>query len=348
VADRVMNAAGWDVELTDNCWVARALCEVYFGVERKIGIVITAQASRRTRTRSRGLAALASVVLLSACGAGAPAGLAPEPFGPSRGAPPLPVASPTRTPAAGAPVPAPGGEPSPVTGSSAHGPGGAGAVTTKAWVGTFRGHRITVPRGNGAHISFTFDDGPSPRFTPQVMALLDQHHVPAVFCLIGQQARAFPEVVRKEIKAGYVLCDHSRDHDELMNRRGQAYVTAEVTDGLAAIHAASPGTPVPFYRQPGGTWSPLVARAMEESRLSPLRWTDDPRDWSRPGSETVVRRVVAQLKPGGVILMHDGGGDRTQSVEALRWLLDALPAAGWVPVIAPQQKLTGRNAARPQ
>ena len=67
----------------------------------------------------------------------------------------------------------------------------------------------------------------------------------------------------------------------------------------------------------------------------PLRWDDDARDWSRPGSTVIVRRVVAQLEPGGVILLHDGGGDRTQTVEALRWLLEARVAAGWVPVPAP-------------
>ena len=261
-------------------------------------------------------------VLLSSCGTGSPTGPVPA-SEPSRAAPKLSATSPTRAHAAAAPA--------------ASGP----------WVGTFRGHRVTVPRGHGARVSFTFDDGPSPRFTPQVLALLDQHDVPAGFCVIGRQAHAYPELVRKEARAGHALCDHSRDHDLFMNRRGQAYVTQEVTDGLAAIRAASPGTPVPFYRQPGGTWSPLVARAMKQSRLTPLRWTDDPRDWSRPGSAVIVRRVVAQLEPGGVILMHDGGGDRTQTIEALGWLLDAVVAAGWVPVLAPGTAST-KHAARPQ
>jgi peptidoglycan/xylan/chitin deacetylase (PgdA/CDA1 family) len=166
--------------------------------------------------------------------------------------------------------------------------------------------------------------------------------------VIGQQARAYPELVRQEVAAGHVLCDHSRDHDLTMNRRGQAYVTQEVTDGLAAIRAASPGTRVPFYRQPGGTWSPQVVRAMDESGLTPLRWTDDPRDWSRPGANVIVRRVVGQLRPDGVILMHDGGGNRTQTIEALRWLLDALTAAGWDPVLAPEATLSKKDAARPQ
>lgn len=297
----------------------------------------------------RGLAALAAVVLLSACGAGSPSGMSPEPFGPSRQVGPVTTSGPGGAPV-GPPAPGSAGGPSPAPKPSAGhaGPAVDGSGTAAPWVGTFRGHRVTVPQGHGAHVSFTFDDGPSPRFTPQVLGLLEQHHVPAVFCVIGRNARTYPGLVRREVAGGYVLCDHSRDHDLFMNRRGQAYVTREVTDGLAAVHAASPGTPVPFYRQPGGTWSPLVVRAMDRSGLTPLRWTDDPRDWSRPGSSAVVRRVVTQLEPGGVILMHDGGGDRTQTVEALRWLLDALPAAGWVPVLAPEARLSDRDAARPQ
>ena len=113
-------------------------------------------------------------------------------------------------------------------------------------------------------------------------------------------------------------------------------MSPEVVDGLAGIRAAAPGTPVPFYRQPGGYWSPTVVEAMNRVKLRPLGWSDDPKDWSRPGSTVIVHRVVKNLHPGAVILMHDGGGDRSQSVEALAWLLKALPAAGWKPVLPPR------------
>lgn len=197
-------------------------------------------------------------------------------------------------------------------------------------------------------MSFTFDDGPSPTYTPQVLALLRQHHVPAVFCLIGSEARAYPGLVRREVHAGHQLCDHSRDHDLSMNAKGKAYVNAEVADGLADIRRAAPGVHVWFYRQPGGYWSPNVVRAMDRAELHPLRWSNDPKDWSRPGSATIVHRVAKQLHPGAVILMHDGGGDRSQTVAALAWLLKALPEAGWKPVLAPQIRLSAKAAAKPQ
>ena len=290
-----------------------------------------------------------AALLLTGCGVGlSSAAPASDPFGPPPGTSPTPAARLTPAPTVDRPAaPAPGTEPPPGSGPVEQGPPGT-AATSKAWVGTFHGHRIAVPRGHGAHVSLTFDDGPSPRYTPQVLALLAQHDTPAVFCVVGQQARAHPSLVRDEVRAGHVLCDHSRDHDLTMDRRGQAYVADEVRDGLTAIHAASPGTSVRFYRQPGGTWSPRVVRAMHQHDLTPLRWTDDPRDWSRPGSAAIVRRVVAQLEPDAVILMHDGGGDRTQTVEALRWLLDAFEAAGWQTVTAPRERLSDEQAARPQ
>lgn len=311
---------------------------------------------RRRLTSSGAIVALTATVLLAGCGAQSSTGPRFDPFGPAPAssspaavAKPSATASPTASATASAtasPVPTPSAvQPAPRS-TSKRASGGSAKDT--AWVGTFRGQKVKVPRGHGAPISFTFDDGPSPVFTPQVLALLAKNDVPAVFCVIGQQVRAYPKLVRREVKAGHVLCDHSRDHDISMNRKGQAYVTGEVADGLAAVRAASPGTPVHFYRQPGGTWSPLVVRAMHQSKLTPLRWTDDPRDWSRPGSRAIVHRVVAGLTPGGVILMHDGGGDRAQTVEALAWLLPSLQAAGWVPVLAPQHKISDKAAARPQ
>lgn len=244
--------------------------------------------------------------------------------------------------------PKPRAKPKPKPGKTKPGKTKPGAATD-TWVGHFKGREIRVPRGNGANVSFTFDDGPWPDSTSQVLKLLKQHHVQATFCLIGNQAKAHPSLVRREVAAGHELCAHSRDHDLAMGKKGARYVDAEVGDGLVEIKKAAPrGTPVRFYRQPGGLWSPTVVKAMNKHDLDPLRWSDDPRDWSRPGSTVIVRRVVSQLHPGAVILMHDGGGDRSQSVEALRFLLHALIAAGWKPVLAPYVKMSDKAAARPQ
>lgn len=258
--------------------------------------------------------------------------------------------------ACGTPPAAPGPGPASVSPSAGHQASSprSGAPTKQStsapttWVGRFAGKQVKIPYGHGAPVSFTFDDGPDTTYTPQVLALLKKNHTPAVFCLIGTEARAHPALVRAEVRAGHALCDHSRDHDLFMNGKGSAYVQAEVDDGLAAIQATAPRTPVRFYRQPGGTWSPQVVRAMDHAGLAPLRWNDDPRDWSRPGADVIVHRVVKKVRPGAVILLHDGGGDRSQTVKALAWLLPALQEAGWQPVLAPEVKLSRAAAAKPQ
>lgn len=305
----------------------------------------------------RGLAAVlaaTTAVVLAGCGTIPP----PSSAGSSTSALPSPaVAQPAPTSAAPTPGSGPASpsaspSPRPYTSSRARPTGPTKASPTPppdTWVGHFRGHEVWVPRGHGATMSFTFDDGPWPGSTSAVLGLLAQHHVHAVFCLIGEQARADPTLVRREVAGGHELCDHSRDHDLSMDTKGATYVDAEVADGLADIRAAAPhGTKVTFYRQPGGLWDPTVVTAMHRHGLDPLRWGDDPRDWSRPGSVAIVDRVVSHLHPGVVVLMHDGGGDRSQSVAALRFLLDAVQAAGWTPVLAPHVTLTAKAAAEPQ
>lgn len=178
--------------------------------------------------------------------------------------------------------------------------------------------------------------------------MLTRAHTPAVFCLIGQQGAALPQLVRREAASGHRLCDHSRDHDLHMQRKGDVYQAAEVTDGLRQVQRAAPGAPVAFYRQPGGLWDPTVVHAMYGAGLDPLRWTDDPRDWSRPGTVAIAQRVLLRLQPGAVILMHDGGGDRTQTVAALTWLLHELPAAGWQFTVPTPRRLPVQDAARPE
>lgn len=207
---------------------------------------------------------------------------------------------------------------------------------------------LQVPPGNGHSVSLSFDDGPSPDFTPQILALLTASHAPAVFCLIGQQAVRLPHLVRQEVAAGFKLCDHSRDHDLDMQRKGPGFQAREVTDGLHDIQQAAPGAQVQLYRQPGGFWNPTVVEAMYQAGLTPLRWSDDPRDWSRPGAAAIAQRVLLRLQPGAVVLLHDGGGNRTQTVQALAWLLKALPAAGWHFTLPATADLSPQDAARPE
>jgi peptidoglycan/xylan/chitin deacetylase (PgdA/CDA1 family) len=210
---------------------------------------------------------------------------------------------------------------------------GAGVLPPSFWPADLSAQvplqAIRVPAGHGAGVSLTFDDGPSPTVTPAVLALLRRAQAQAVFCLIGREALRHPALVRAEVADGDLLCDHSRDHNLKMSNLPIWFQRAEVLDGLGQIHQAAPGADVRYYRQPGGLWDAPVVAVVREVGLGVLRWTDDPRDWSRPGTVTIIQRVLAQLRPGGVVLLHDGGGDRRQTLEALRWLLPHLRSAEW-------------------
>lgn len=196
-------------------------------------------------------------------------------------------------------------------------------VVTKVLRAPTMGHLVTP----GA-VVLTFDDGPDPTWTPQVLALLAQAKVHAVFCEIGVNVARHPDLVRKVVAGGNLLCDHTWDHDEQLRVRPAGEIALDISRGADAItHAA--GAPPAYFRAPGGNWSPTIEADARQQHMTPLKWTVDPRDWSRPGVASILSTVLAEVRPGGIILMHDGGGDRSETVAALRVLLKRLPAMGY-------------------
>ncbi|WP_229758712.1 polysaccharide deacetylase family protein [Peterkaempfera bronchialis] len=182
----------------------------------------------------------------------------------------------------------------------------------------------------GRSVGLTFDDGPDPNWTPQVLALLKQHHAKAVFCMIGPNAAAHPDLVRQVVAEGHRLCDHSVHHNERQSSRSDAYNRHEVLDAQRDIAAAAgPGAKLWYYRAPGGDFTPAIRAVAADHGLRPLGWQVDSEDWRRPGSDAILGTVLSQLKPGRIVLMHDGGGDRAQTVAALRRLLDRLDSEGY-------------------
>lgn len=176
-------------------------------------------------------------------------------------------------------------------------------------------------------VLLTFDDGPDPVWTPRVLALLKQRRVHAVFCVVGREVRKHPELVRRILADGHTLCDHTENHDEHLPSETVAVARLEILRGADAVRRATGVRPV-WFRAPGGEWSPAVEQLIGEAGMVPLKWTIDPRDWERPPARVIVSRVLTAARPGGVLLLHDGGGDRSQTWAALRSLLVALPRIG--------------------
>lgn len=233
----------------------------------------------------------------------------------------------TTAPGSGRPQ-APGGGTDAPRGTAAHGTSVQAPARDTAVTALSIQHGVEAP---GRSVALTFDDGPNPVWTPEVLDVLSRHHAKATFCEIGPNARAHPDLVRRIVAAGHRLCDHSVHHDEAQSRKSQVYNQHEILDARDEIAraAGSGSAPLWYYRAPGGDFSPAIRAIAAGNGLRPLGWTVDSEDWRRPGTNAILATVNRELKPGSIVLMHDGGGDRSQTVRALAVLLDRLDAAGY-------------------
>jgi peptidoglycan/xylan/chitin deacetylase (PgdA/CDA1 family) len=179
-------------------------------------------------------------------------------------------------------------------------------------------------------VALTFDDGPHPEYTEQVLDVLAEYDAVATFCMVGKQVRAHPGIVRDVVAAGMRLCNHSIHHDERLSRRPAAAIERELLAAGDELHAAAGDeAPVGYFRAPGGNWSVPMNDVAARHGMHPLGWSVDPRDWSRPGVPAIVASVTRAVRPGSVVLLHDGGGRRDQTVAALHQVLPWLADHGY-------------------
>jgi peptidoglycan/xylan/chitin deacetylase (PgdA/CDA1 family) len=184
---------------------------------------------------------------------------------------------------------------------------------------------LDVRRVTGsADVALTFDDGPSPAWTPKLLDLLRANRVKATFCLVGAQVHKYPALVARIVREGHVLCNHSWTHDVKLGTLPAAQIRADLIRTNTEIRTAVPGAKIPFFRQPGGRWTPAVVATVRALGMIPLGWDVDPRDWEKPPARTIEQRVLTGVRPGSIVLLHDGGGDRAQTVAACRDVLTQL------------------------
>ncbi len=184
----------------------------------------------------------------------------------------------------------------------------------------------TVATANVAYagtIYLTFDDGPSV-YTARVLAILRKYGIKAVFFEVGQNVERYPATMRSVRAAGHLIGNHTWSHLDLTTLS-----TTSVTWQLNRMEQTIGYRPR-CVRPPYGATSSRIASIIANRGQRQILWTVDPRDWSRPGTSTIVNRVLAQVGPGARILMHDGGGDRSQTVAALDILVPKLRARGYV------------------
>ncbi|WP_432161222.1 polysaccharide deacetylase family protein [Streptomyces sp. NRRL F-5630] len=198
-----------------------------------------------------------------------------------------------------------------------------------------------LPRAGHA-LALTFDDGPDPRWTPEVLAVLAAHEVRATFFVCGRQAARHPALLRRITEAGHLIGNHTWDHRRLTGL-GRAAVEEQLARTSETVRRATGRAPA-WFRAPYGEWDRTVYALGARHGMEPLAWNVDTEDWSRPGAAAITRRALAGASPGAVVLCHDGGGDRAQTVAALRRLLPRLRAGGW-DLVQPDRRLTRGGTA---
>lgn len=184
--------------------------------------------------------------------------------------------------------------------------------------------------------ALTFDDGPGP-YTPAILKVLEQFHVHATFFPVGRMERYFSASTVRAIEDGDVIGNHTETHPMLahLSVRDQR---EELLEQIARVELAGGQRPV-LFRPPYGSFNASTLGLLHSLHMLMVMWSVDTRDYTLPGVGAIVQGVLAGAKPGAIILLHDGGGDRSQTVAALPGVIRGLRARGYRLVTVPRMLL---------
>jgi peptidoglycan-N-acetylglucosamine deacetylase len=184
----------------------------------------------------------------------------------------------------------------------------------------------------GRFVALSFDDGPYP-LTPRFVQMLRANRAVATFFMIGRQVTtSYHSTLHRELREGDALGDHTWSHPDLLVSGG---VRSQLQQTLEAIRRVSGYTPCVF-RPPSGDYDASVVQTARSLGLATILWNVDPSDYLLPGVSAIVQRVLAQVRPGSIILSHDGGGPRGQTLAAYPLIISALRARGYRFLTVPQ------------
>ncbi|MDO0823766.1 polysaccharide deacetylase family protein [Desulfosporosinus nitroreducens] len=172
-------------------------------------------------------------------------------------------------------------------------------------------------------VALTFDDGPDPIDTPDILDILKEKEARATFFVLGKAAQSNPALLKRLVKEGHEIGNHGFNHDYQ-----QRHLVKEMNQTDQAVYAAT-GYHTYFYRPPGGFVSKTQLETTNRNGHVVALWSVDSKDWRNPGVKQIVDNVVKNVFPGSIILMHDGGYQRSQTVKSLGPIIDALRARGY-------------------
>ncbi len=211
-------------------------------------------------------------------------------------------------------------------------------INPRSW---FYGKVLSNGNRNHSRIALTFDDGPNEPYTSQVLSILEQYKIKATFFIIGQNARRYPDICRRIVTAGNVIGNHSYHHRKsLCLRRGKA-IAREIELAHQAIYDST-GFEPKLFRPPHGFRTPWLMRTVRHLGYTVVTWDNMTGDWKADKSgEEIVQAIVQRVKPGSVIVLHDGRDsrpsyDRSQMLQALPLVIEPLKKRGFDFVTIPE------------
>jgi len=182
-------------------------------------------------------------------------------------------------------------------------------------------------------IALTFDDGPAPKYTEQVLKILKQQNIKATFFCVGEMVHDYPQTAKLVVADGHAIGNHTWNH---WLKKMDSSTAAHEIESTAKQMYETMGVKTSLFRPPFGSLTNGVADYAKKKNYAILMWSDDAEDYRRPPVSQLVNTVLRYAKPGGMVLMHDGGGNRSNTVQALPQIIDALKKRGYRFVTVPE------------
>ncbi|MBW4611601.1 MAG: polysaccharide deacetylase family protein [Hassallia sp. WJT32-NPBG1] len=182
-------------------------------------------------------------------------------------------------------------------------------------------------------IALTFDDGPWPTSTAKVLDILKKNNIKGTFFIVGQMLKQYPDLGVRIVTEGHVIANHTWTHRyHFMNPQVAAYEVESTSD----LIFQTTGVKTTLFRPPGGMMNNGVAAYARNQKYTIVMWSADSVDYSNPALPRLISNVTRASKPGGIVLLHDGGGNRSRTVQALPQIISHFKKQGYSFVTVPE------------
>lgn len=195
------------------------------------------------------------------------------------------------------------------------------SVFSSVWAKTIN----SLPKSLGKVVSLTFDDGPSAANTKKILAILKKFNIQATFFVLGEKAKLHPEIIKTLAMHGHSLGNHSYSHLKMTNL-SESSQKRELEKTAEILNQILPGYKINWFRPPYGSYNKITDKLAKNMGMDIVLWSIDPRDWKNPPTHILKARILNQLKPGAIIVLHD---IKSNTADALEEIIVGIKEAGY-------------------